>query len=314
MTVNRRMSAKKQTRGIEASGADHRPRADVDRFAHEPVAPVALAGSRSAQTRWTSRCWRSPAVPSRVSFARRRPLRCSILGRRALRSQRCRAAYSTWAAVGPGDRLPAADFVLSSEAWGGQTWCTATACGGQRGAVPARARAGRRPRPRATGGLPADAAVRPEGVPQRPRPLHRRLRCGPTDARRHGRAAGGIDQHPPRVHRRPSVRRLPSRPPRTGDDSTLLNLPVDAAVVVGAGTVEWRKGADLFVQLAGEVRRRRAEPVHFIWVGGDLTSADWQRVRSDMDRSGADHVHFVPGSTRPPPLVFAGRRVRAVLA
>ena len=80
-----------------------------------------------------------------------------------------------------------------------------------------------------------------------------------------------------------------------------LNLPVDAAVVVGAGTVEWRKGADLFVQLAGEVRRRRAEPVHFIWVGGDLTSADWQRVRSDMDRSGADHVHFVGVKPDPRP-------------
>ena len=39
-----------------------------------------------------------------------------------------------------------------------------------------------------------------------------------------------------------------------------LKLPVDAAIVVGAGTVEWRKGADLFIQLAGEVRRRRAEP------------------------------------------------------
>lgn len=80
-----------------------------------------------------------------------------------------------------------------------------------------------------------------------------------------------------------------------------LNLPVDAAVVVGSGTVEWRKGADLFVQLAGEVRRRRAEPVHFIWVGGDLTNADWQRVRSDMDRSGADHVHFVGVKPDPRP-------------
>ncbi len=80
-----------------------------------------------------------------------------------------------------------------------------------------------------------------------------------------------------------------------------LRLPVDAAIVVGAGTVEWRKGADLFVQLAGEVRRSRAEPVHFVWVGGDLTGADWQRVRSDMDRSGADHVHFVGVKPDPRP-------------
>jgi glycosyltransferase involved in cell wall biosynthesis len=70
-------------------------------------------------------------------------------------------------------------------------------------------------------------------------------------------------------------------------------IPSEAAVVVGAGTVDWRKGADLFVQLACEVRRRTREPVHFIWVGGDLRSADWERVRSDRDRAGADHVHFI---------------------
>lgn len=77
-------------------------------------------------------------------------------------------------------------------------------------------------------------------------------------------------------------------------------IPADAAVVVGAGTVDWRKGADLFVQLACEVRRRRREPVHFVWVGGDLTSPDWERVRSDRDRAGADHVHFV--GVQPDPL------------
>jgi glycosyltransferase involved in cell wall biosynthesis len=72
-----------------------------------------------------------------------------------------------------------------------------------------------------------------------------------------------------------------------------LRIPSDAAVVVGAGTVDWRKGADLFVQLACEVRRIQREPVHFIWVGGDLRSVDWERIRSDRDRAGADHVHFV---------------------
>ena len=85
-----------------------------------------------------------------------------------------------------------------------------------------------------------------------------------------------------------------------------LKLPVDAAIVVGAGTVEWRKGADLFIQLAGEVRRRRAEPVHFIWVGGDLTGADCHRVRSDMDRSSADHVHFVGVKPDPRPWFSVG--------
>lgn len=70
-------------------------------------------------------------------------------------------------------------------------------------------------------------------------------------------------------------------------------IPPDAAVVLGAGTVDWRKGPDLFIQLACEVRRRTPEPVHFVWVGGDLRSPDWERVRSDLERAGADHVHFV---------------------
>ncbi|MCU1497340.1 MAG: hypothetical protein JWM47_1293 [Acidimicrobiales bacterium] len=77
-------------------------------------------------------------------------------------------------------------------------------------------------------------------------------------------------------------------------------IPADAAVVVGAGTVDWRKGPDLFVQLACEVRRRTREPVQFVWVGGDLRSPDWERVRSDRDRAGADHVHFV--GVRPDPI------------
>lgn len=77
-------------------------------------------------------------------------------------------------------------------------------------------------------------------------------------------------------------------------------IPSDAAVVMGAGTIDWRKGADLFVQLATEVRRRTRHPVHFVWVGGDLSGIDMRRLHSDIRRSGADHVHFV--GVRPDPL------------
>jgi glycosyltransferase involved in cell wall biosynthesis len=79
-----------------------------------------------------------------------------------------------------------------------------------------------------------------------------------------------------------------------------LGIPADASIVVGAGTIDWRKGPDLFVQLATEVRRRTREPVRFVWVGGDLTGADWERVRSDIERTGSDHVHFV--GMKPDPL------------
>jgi glycosyltransferase involved in cell wall biosynthesis len=75
----------------------------------------------------------------------------------------------------------------------------------------------------------------------------------------------------------------------------------DRPIVVGCGEAGWRKGADLFVQLATEVRRRVREPVYFIWVGGDLTGTDFERVRSDIDRAGADHVNFVGVKPDPVP-------------
>jgi glycosyltransferase involved in cell wall biosynthesis len=77
-------------------------------------------------------------------------------------------------------------------------------------------------------------------------------------------------------------------------------IPADTSIVMGAGTIDWRKGPDLFIQLATEVRRRIREPVHFVWVGGDLRGTDWERLRSDLLRTGADHVHFV--GTHPDPL------------
>ena len=39
-------------------------------------------------------------------------------------------------------------------------------------------------------------------------------------------------------------------------------------IVLGAGTTDWRKGPDLFVQMAAEVKRRLPEmPVRFVWAG-----------------------------------------------
>ena len=110
----------------------------------------------------------------------------------------------------------------------------------------------------------------------------------------------------PRVHRRPRASPRAGAAPGDRAPPRDLGIPADAAVVVGAGTIDWRKGADLFVQLAAEVRRQTREPVSFVWVGGDLVGTDWERVRSDIERTGSDHVHFVgvkptrsPGSPWP---------------
>lgn len=78
-----------------------------------------------------------------------------------------------------------------------------------------------------------------------------------------------------------------------------VGVPSEAAVVMGAGTIDWRKGPDLFVQVATEVRRRTRDAVSFLWVGGHLEGSDWERVSSDIRRAGADHVRFLGFKTDP---------------
>lgn len=72
-------------------------------------------------------------------------------------------------------------------------------------------------------------------------------------------------------------------------------------VVGGCGTVDWRKGPDVFAQVAAAVARRdgSAPRVHFVWVGGEPDQL--AAARHDVDRLGvADTVHFV--GPRPDPL------------
>lgn len=98
--------------------------------------------------------------------------------------------------------------------------------------------------------------------------------------------------------------RIDDNPTPTGETVRLrkrLGIPREARVVVGSGTTDWRKGPELFVQLATEVRRRRSEPVHFVWVGGDSEGPNWERIHTDIERSHADHVHFVGSKADPIP-------------
>jgi glycosyltransferase involved in cell wall biosynthesis len=78
-----------------------------------------------------------------------------------------------------------------------------------------------------------------------------------------------------------------------------LGIPPEAAVVGGAGSVIWRKGPDLFLQVAATIRRRRPDlPVHFVWVGG--TSEEKVPTQLDAEKMGiADVVHFVGEVARP---------------
>ena len=78
-----------------------------------------------------------------------------------------------------------------------------------------------------------------------------------------------------------------------------LGIPPDAFIVGGAGTTDWRKGSDLFVQVARQVVARGGQPpIHFVWVGGGGMELEY--LRRDTTKLGLDgRLHWV-GSIRDP--------------
>jgi glycosyltransferase involved in cell wall biosynthesis len=92
----------------------------------------------------------------------------------------------------------------------------------------------------------------------------------------------------------------PYQPPATPIRQQ-LNIPPQAPVVCGSGTLDWRKGTDLFVQLAGAVNRSAgAEPVYFVWVGGNLESDFYAELTYDLQKLGLEQtVRFIGQTTQP---------------
>jgi glycosyltransferase involved in cell wall biosynthesis len=62
-----------------------------------------------------------------------------------------------------------------------------------------------------------------------------------------------------------------------------LGWPADAFVVGGCGSLGWRKGSDLFLQIADTIRRTPGgEPARFIWVGGPPDGRDSLEFAHDL--------------------------------
>lgn len=76
----------------------------------------------------------------------------------------------------------------------------------------------------------------------------------------------------------------PGAPADAVDLSATLGLDPGTTVVGACGVREWRKGPDVFAQLAWELRRRRpSAPLHFVWVGGDIpTVHHWDAADLDL--------------------------------
>lgn len=90
---------------------------------------------------------------------------------------------------------------------------------------------------------------------------------------------------------------------------SLLGLESNAFIVLGCGTIEPRKGTDIFVEVAIAVLQSRpSQPIHFIWVGGEVKYAPdckrWAEI--DIKQAGLQNsVHFIDAQSDLKPF-FAG--------
>lgn len=63
-----------------------------------------------------------------------------------------------------------------------------------------------------------------------------------------------------------------------------LKITDDAFLVCACGTLDWRKGADLFVQIAAETARMYPERnIKFCWIGGNTRSELFRQIQFDLD-------------------------------
>jgi glycosyltransferase involved in cell wall biosynthesis len=69
-----------------------------------------------------------------------------------------------------------------------------------------------------------------------------------------------------------------------------LNIDEGMFVVGGCGTTDWRKGPDLFIQVAKTflemLTSEERKLVRFVWVGGDLNSQEMTKLNYDISYSG----------------------------
>ncbi|MDB5415462.1 MAG: hypothetical protein JWR10_3797 [Rubritepida sp.] len=75
----------------------------------------------------------------------------------------------------------------------------------------------------------------------------------------------------------------------------LTGLPAEALIVMGCGTLDHRKGPDLFVQVAALIARHpTGAAAHFVWIGHGPDSAYLSWLRHDAEHLGiGDRVHFL---------------------
>ncbi len=88
-----------------------------------------------------------------------------------------------------------------------------------------------------------------------------------------------------------------------------LNLPPEAKLVLGCGTLDLRKGIDHFAAVARQViKQHPAQSPHFVWLGGGDRSRHsiFHYIQLDLKQSAvSDQVHFIGERDNVVPYFFA---------
>jgi glycosyltransferase involved in cell wall biosynthesis len=79
-----------------------------------------------------------------------------------------------------------------------------------------------------------------------------------------------------------------------------LDIPDDAFVVGSSGTTDWRKSPDAMLQIAYDLIVRKNDVVYFIWVGGDCSGIEHQKLIYDCEKMGIiKYIRFTGNKVDP---------------
>lgn len=85
-----------------------------------------------------------------------------------------------------------------------------------------------------------------------------------------------------------------------------FGIPPNAFVVLGCGTIQWRKGVDLFMQIAAQLIPK-FDDMYFVWVGDKAAErdTDYDRIQYDMKRMDLNGRVVITGHLEDPRALFA---------
>ena len=79
-------------------------------------------------------------------------------------------------------------------------------------------------------------------------------------------------------------------------------IPENSILVGGCGSVQWRKGADIFVQVARKVLdiKPAGLDIHFLWIGEKSNERYWRELQYDIEHCNvSEHVRFIGSVDNP---------------